>query len=83
VEQAPVRITAHGGVEKFRLQLGKFWNVGFVADVSLIDGSVVPAVLIAISSTALILDRWDIPNRAPAGDPLTLALAVMTEVNVP
>ncbi len=64
---------------------------GFVADITLVDGTECSAVLIAmsstaliaVSSTALILDRWDQSRCAPAGDPFTLELRSLGEVVVP
>jgi hypothetical protein len=64
-------------------RIERIWDVGFVADISLKDGTVVSAVLIATSIKTLILDRWDGTTRAPAGDPFTLELAVVTGVTVP
>jgi hypothetical protein len=69
--------------ESFRDHLERAWDIGFVADITLVDGTEFPAVLIAVSSTALVLDHWDVSLRAPAGDPFTLAMRSIAEVVVP
>ena len=61
---------------RFGPGLRQAWETGFVADITLVDGDTeCSAVLIAMSSTALILDRWDGSRRAPAGDPSHLSFA--------
>jgi hypothetical protein len=82
VEPHQVRIRADAD-GSFRSRLEKAWEAGFVADITLVDGTECSAVLIAMSSTALILDRWDRSRRAPAGDPFTLELRSVAEVVVP
>jgi hypothetical protein len=69
--------------QSFKLRLGEAWDVGMVGDVTLSDGSSCSGVLIGISSTALILDRWDSDTRRPAGDPFTPTLSSVAEVSVP
>jgi hypothetical protein len=60
VEPYEVRVKAASrSVSTFRPQLEKAWEVGFAADISLADGTDCSAVLITVSSTALILDRCD------------------------
>jgi hypothetical protein len=83
MESAPVRIKSDGELGSFRSRLEQTWDVGFVADVALIDGTQCSAVLVAMSSDGLILDRWDRNHRAPAGDPFTLELASIAEVVIP
>lgn len=82
MDPAEVHIRSDGDNDEFRRRLERSWVVGFVADISLVDGTEVSAVLIGISSSALILDRWDGVVRAPAGDPFTLEYAVVAEVSV-
>jgi hypothetical protein len=81
MEPHHVRIKADAD-GSFRSRLEQAWDVGFVADIALVDGTECSAVLIAISSTALILDRWDRSRRGPAGDPFTLDLRSVAEVVV-
>lgn len=84
MESDPVRIRSEGGTDvTFRSRLEQAWDVGFVADITLIDGTEFCAVLITMSSDALILDRWDRSCHAPAGDPFTLELRSVAEVVVP
>ena len=84
VESDRVRIKSAGGTDvTFRSRLEQAWDVGLVADITLMDGTECSAVLIAMSSTALILDRWDRSRHAPAGDPFTLELRSVAEVVVP
>jgi hypothetical protein len=64
-------------------QLQPFCDAGMVADIDLIDGTRTTGVLIGVSSSALILDRWDEQARRPAGDPFTLALDLVLEVVIP
>lgn len=81
VEPHQIRIKSDGA-GLFRSRLEQAWDVGFVADITLADGTECSAVLIAMSSTALILDHWDRSRRAPAGDPFTLELRSVAEVVV-
>jgi hypothetical protein len=67
----------------FRTRLEQAWDVGLVADITLMDGTECSALLIEMSSTALILDRWDEFLNAPAGDPFTLEFREVTEVVIP
>jgi len=84
VESDQVRIKSGGWTDvSFRFRLEQAWDVGLVADVTLMDGTECSAVLIAMSSTALILDRWDRSRHAPAGDAFTLELRSVAEVVVP
>ncbi len=84
VESDPVRIKRVNGTDlTFRSRLGHAWDVGFVADITLTDGTECSVVLVAMSSTALILDRWKQSRHGPAGDPLTLDLGSVAEVVVP
>ncbi len=46
------------------------WDVGVVADITLTDGSQCSGVLIGLSSSASILDRWVDTRRAPGGGSL-------------
>ena len=79
-----IRIKSSGGADlTFQSRLEKAWEVGFVGDITLTDGTECSAVLIAMSSTALILDRWDSSRRGPTGDPFTLELSSVAEVVVP
>jgi hypothetical protein len=63
--------------------LQPYCDAGMVADVDLIDGTSTTGVLIGVSSSALILDRWDGRARRPAGNPFTLALDMVAEVVIP
>lgn len=84
MESDSVRIKSEGATgDTFRSRLEQAWDVGFVADVTLVDGTEVSAVLIAMSSDALILDRWDRSCGASAEDPFTLELRSVAEVVVP
>jgi hypothetical protein len=83
VAQSERQNWADGDDQELRRRIERLWDVGFVADISLKDGTVVSAVLIATSTETLILDRWDGTTRAPAGDPFPLELAVVTGVTVP
>ena len=84
MDSDPVRIKSAGSTDvAFRSRLEQAWEVGFVADITLVDGTECSAVLIAMSSWALILDRWDRSRRTPAGDPFTLELRSVAEVVVP
>lgn len=74
MEPSYICIRADSDEEEFRRRLERSWEVGYVADLSLTDGTVISASLIAVSSTALILDHWDKPSGASAGDPFTLEL---------
>jgi hypothetical protein len=84
VESDQVRIRSAGAADVwFRSRLERAWDVGLVADVRLKDGTECSAVLIAMSSDALLLDRWDRSRHGPAGDPFTLDLGSVAEVVVP
>ena len=84
MESDRIRIKSAGGTNvTFRSRLEQAWDVGLVADITLIDGTECSAVLIAMSSYALILDRWDRSRRGPSGDPFTLELRSVAEVVVP
>lgn len=84
MESDPVRIESEGDTDDlFRSRLEQAWDVGFVADITLTDGAEYSAVLIAMSSDALILDRWDRTRHAPTGDPFTLELGSVAVVVVP
>jgi hypothetical protein len=74
MESSYVWIRAEGGGAEFRRRLERCCDVGHIADVSLTDGTVISAAMIAVSNNALILDRWDGPSGAAAGDPFTLEL---------
>lgn len=79
-----MRIKSDGDADStFRSRLEQAWDIGLVADITLTDGTECSAVLIAMSWTALILDRWDRIRQAPAGDPFTLELRSVAEVVVP
>lgn len=58
-------------------------DLGYICDFTLRDGTEASAVLVGISSTALILDRWDDLRHRPAGDPFVLELAAVRRVVVP
>ena len=45
---------------------------GLVTDITLSDDTRVSAVLIGVSSSALILDSWDDVRHRPSGDPFVL-----------
>jgi hypothetical protein len=64
-------------------EIQPFCDAGMVADIGLTDGSEVAVVLIGVSSSALIVDRWDDQTRGPAGDPFTLALDVISQAVIP
>ncbi|HEY2565756.1 MAG TPA: hypothetical protein VGI44_18755 [Acidimicrobiales bacterium] len=83
MESSEVRIKRRGDDAEFRSELVQNWDPGYVADITLVDGTVVAAVLIGISNSALILDRWDSDSRSPADDPFTLDLMAVAEVVVP
>lgn len=83
MESFEVRIKRQGDGAEFRSDLMRNWDPGYVADITLVDGTEVAGVLIGISNSALILDRWDSDIRAPAGDPITLDLRLVAEVVVP
>jgi hypothetical protein len=84
MESERIRINSECGTDdSFGSRLEQAWEVGFVADVTLTDGTECSAVLIAMSSTALILDHWDPSRHAPAGCPFTLELRSVAEVVVP
>jgi hypothetical protein len=79
-----MRIQSAGSTDAtFRRRLEQVWDIGLVADITLTDGTECSAVLITMSSTALILDRWDRSGHGPAGDPFTLELRSIAEVVVP
>jgi hypothetical protein len=84
VESDQVRVrSARVDDVTLRSRLEQAWDVGFVADITLTDGTNCSAVLIAMSSTGLILDHWDGFGHAPAGDPFMLELSSIAEVVVP
>jgi hypothetical protein len=84
VESDSIRIKSASGTDAtFRSRLEQAWDIGFVADIKLTDGTERSAVLIAMSSTVLILDSWDRSRHAPTGDPFTLELCSVAEVVVP
>ena len=78
-----VRITAGADQERFRRNVERLWDPGYVADILLRDGTTTSAVLIGISKTALILDRWDSSRGQPSGDPFTLAIWLVAEIAIP
>lgn len=82
MEAFEARINCDQDVERFRDTLEQSWEPGFVADIFTIDGQVISAVLIVISRTSLILDRWDCLTGTPAGDPFTLNLRTVSEIVV-
>jgi hypothetical protein len=70
-------------VRRARADLQLLCDRGYVADIGLVDGSEVSAVLIGLSSTSLILDRWDSDHRRPAGDPFVMELSRISVLQVP
>jgi hypothetical protein len=64
-------------------ELLPFCDAGMVADIDLVDGTSTTAVLIGVSSSALILDRWDGQAVRPASNPFTLALDLVSQVVIP
>jgi hypothetical protein len=76
-------IKAESDQTLFIRELQVHCDAGMVADIALIDGTSTTGVLIGVSSTALILDRWDEQARRPAGDPFTLALDLVAKVVIP
>jgi hypothetical protein len=66
-----------------RSELERLCDDGLVADLILQDGTITSGVLLGISSTSLILDRWDENRHRPAGDPIVIAFSEVTRVVVP
>lgn len=64
-------------------QIQPLCDAGYVADLTLRDGSVRTVLLIGVSTTALIVDRWDAQLHRPANDPSTVHLAEVARVVVP
>jgi hypothetical protein len=64
-------------------QLQPFCDSGTVADITLTNGPPTTGVLLGVSSTTLILDRWDERAHRPAGDPFSLDLDSVAEVVIP
>jgi hypothetical protein len=73
-------IKAGSDLVPFIREIQAYCDAGMVADIDLIDGTSTTGVLIGVSSTALILDRWDGQAHRPAGDPFTLALELVAKV---
>jgi hypothetical protein len=63
-------------------ELQPLCDLGLVCDITLRDATEASAVLIGVSSTALVLDHWDDERRRPAGDPYTLPLAAIDRLVV-
>ncbi|HVX20665.1 MAG TPA: hypothetical protein VHB02_04895 [Acidimicrobiales bacterium] len=64
-------------------KLRPYCDYAYVCDISLRDGTELSVVLVGISSTTLVLDRWDDQGQQPAGDPFTLDLATIQQVVIP
>jgi hypothetical protein len=56
---------------------------GMVVDLALTDGSKLTGVVLGVSPTAVILDRWGEAEGGPAGDPIVCDLAEIVTVDVP
>lgn len=54
-----------------------------VADFVQDDQSVLSGVLLGVSPSAVIIDRWDDSAHRPAGDPMTIWLDDLMELRVP
>jgi hypothetical protein len=63
-------------------ELQPFCDAGCVCDFTLRDGTNASAILVGISSTSLIVDRWDAARRQPAGDPYVMPLTTIDRVVV-
>ncbi len=71
MESDPVRIKSAGGTDvTFRSRLEQAWEVGFVADITLVDGTECSAVLIAMSSTCADPGPLGSISSRPGGRPL-------------
>lgn len=79
-DESATVIKAGTDLSQFVKELQPYCDAGMVADLDLIDGTRTTGVLIGVSSSALILDRWDGQARRPAGNPFTLALDLVSEV---
>jgi hypothetical protein len=58
-------------------------DLGFVVDFVLDDGSCLSGVLLGVSSSALIVDRWDGHAHRPAGEPAVVDLDELVMIRVP
>ena len=76
-------VKAGTDLTKLVQELLPFCDAGMVADIDLVDGTSITAVLIGVSSSALILDRWDGKSLRPASNPFTLALDLVSQVVIP
>ena len=81
-DETPVIIEADTTTDLVR-ELQPLCDAGCACDLTLHDGTELAAVLVGVSSTALILDRWDSRHQGPAGDPFTVGLAALRRVVVP
>jgi hypothetical protein len=84
IEEGP-QILKPAGTDPHELvrELQPLCDVGMVCDFTLRDASCRSAVLIGVSSTAVIVDGWDEEQRRPAGEPYVLALDTIDRVTVP
>ena len=82
-DEPPVVIEADGNLSTLMSALQPLCDLGQVCDFTLRDGTEWSAVLVGVSSTGLIVDRWDGDNRRPAGDPHVLELTAIQRIIVP
>lgn len=82
-DDAPEILVAGTDPRELVHQLQPLCDLGLVCDVTMRDATAVSAVLVGVSSTALIVDRWDSTERRPAGDPYVMPLAAIDRVAVP
>ena len=58
-------------------------HVGYVADIDLHDESKISGLILAVSSTSLIIEGWDSVVHATSGDLSTLAIEDVVRISIP
>jgi hypothetical protein len=79
----PSVVEMSGDPYRAGIELQRLADLGYVVDLMLQDGTVTSGVLVGVSSTGLILDRWDGEQHCPVGDPIVIDLSEVQRVIVP
>jgi hypothetical protein len=83
MDDEPTVIEVASDLDGARKVLVGLCDHGFVSDFELEDGSSGTYVLIGVSSSALIVDKWDSDLHRPASDPCVIELSAVRRIVVP
>ena len=56
--------------------------VGYAVELKLQNGSAVSAVVVAVSESALILNRWDDREHCPVSDPFVIETSEVQTISI-